>query len=74
MQQKLRRWLDDLPLSDPLERQQAGLLQVMLLIILGGCAIGLLISVTQMSSAEHSPLPVGIIAYRLDLPHDNGHA
>ena len=22
--QKIRRWLNDLPLSDPLERQQAG--------------------------------------------------
>jgi hypothetical protein len=26
--QKIRRWLNDLPLSDPLERQQAGLLQI----------------------------------------------
>jgi rsbT co-antagonist protein RsbR len=65
MQQKLRRWLDDLPLSDPLERQQAGLLQVMLLIILGGCATGLLISLTQMNSAAQSSLPIGIIAYTI---------
>jgi rsbT co-antagonist protein RsbR len=61
MRQKVRHWLDALPLSDLLERQQAGLLQVMLLIILGGCAIGLLISV--INSAGQSNLPIGIIAY-----------
>ena len=61
--QKIRRWLNDLPLSDPLERQQAGLLQVMLLIILGGCAIGLLISL--ISSAGQSNLPIGIVAYTI---------
>ena len=61
MQQKVRRWLDDLPLSNPLERQQASLLQVMLLIILGGCATGLLISI--ISSAGRSNLTIGIIAY-----------
>jgi anti-anti-sigma factor len=65
MQQKLRRWLNDLPLSDPLERQQAGLLQIMLLIILGGCATGLLISLIQMDSAEERSLPIGIIAYTI---------
>lgn len=63
--QKIRRWLNDLPLSDPLERRQAGLLQVMLLIILGGCAIGLLISVIQLNSAAQSNLPIGIIAYTI---------
>jgi rsbT co-antagonist protein RsbR len=63
MQQNVRRWLDDLPLSDPLERQQAGLLQVMLLIILGSCAIGLLISV--INAAGQSTLAVGIIAYAI---------
>jgi rsbT co-antagonist protein RsbR len=63
MQDNLRRWLDDLPLSDPLERQQAGLLQVMLLIILGSCAIGLLISV--INAAGQSPLTIGLIAYAI---------
>src|SRR4051812_1703839 len=63
MQQNVRRWLDDLPLSDPLERQQAGLLQAMLLIILGSCAIGLLISL--INSAGQSALPIGIIAYTI---------
>jgi rsbT co-antagonist protein RsbR len=65
MQQKIRRWLDALPLSDPLERQQASLLQAMLLTILGGCVIGLLISVTQINSAEQSNLPIGFIAYTI---------
>jgi rsbT co-antagonist protein RsbR len=63
MQQKIRRWLEDLPLSNPLERQQAGLLQIMLLIILGGCAMGLLISI--IGSAEQSISIVGLIAYSI---------
>ena len=64
MQQNVRRWLDDLPLDDPLERQQAGLLQVMLLIILGGCVIGLLISVinsVRMRRIWSSRLVVSLI-------------
>ncbi|MDQ2996272.1 MAG: STAS domain-containing protein [Chloroflexota bacterium] len=63
MQQKVRRWLDDLRLSDPLERQQAGLLQVMLLIILGGCVVGLLISVSN--ATEQSSLTVGMLSYAI---------
>ncbi len=63
MQQKVRRWLDDLPLSDPLERQQAGLLQAILLILLGGCVIGLLISV--ISSAGRSNMTIGLMAYAI---------
>src|SRR4051794_17714329 len=62
MQQKVRLWLDALPLNDPLERQQAGLLQVMLLIILCGCVIGLMISVISNMIVQ-SNLTIGIIAY-----------
>jgi anti-anti-sigma factor len=61
MQQKLRRWLNALPLSDPLERQQASLLQIMLLIILGACVIGLMISI--FNSSGGSNLSVGTTAY-----------
>lgn len=64
MQQKVRRWLDDLPLSNPLERQQAGLLQVMLLIILGGGVIGPLISAINSTSGQ-SNLKIGLIAYTI---------
>lgn len=63
MQQKVRRWLDDLRLSDPLERQQAGLLQVMLLIILGSCVVGMLISVSN--ATEQSSLTVGMLSYAI---------
>ena len=59
--QKVRRWLADLPLRDPLERQQASLLQVMLLIILGGCGIGLLLSF--INATDQSGLTVGIVSY-----------
>ena len=64
MQQKIRRWLDDLPLSNTLERQQASLLQVMQLIILGGGVIGLLISVITSASGQ-SNLKLGLIAYTI---------
>jgi anti-anti-sigma regulatory factor len=63
MQQGIGRWLDELPLNDPLERQQAKLLQVMLLIILGSCAIGLLISL--INSVGEAPMTVGLIAYAI---------
>jgi anti-anti-sigma regulatory factor len=43
MQKDLRHWLNATPLDDPLEQQQAGLLQVMLLTIIGACFIGLAI-------------------------------
>ena len=63
MQQKVRRWLDTLPLNDSLERQQAGLLQIMLLIILGACAVGLLISI--LNSSGRSNLAVSITVYTI---------
>ena len=63
MRQKARRWLNDLPLSDPLEHQQAGLLQVMLLVIFGACVIGLLISL--ISSNGLSGSRVGLIDYTI---------
>jgi rsbT co-antagonist protein RsbR len=63
MLSKFRRWLDALPLNDPLERQQASLLQIMLLIILGGCAVGLLISLS--TSTNSAPSGIGMISYTL---------
>ncbi|HEU5099146.1 MAG TPA: STAS domain-containing protein [Roseiflexaceae bacterium] len=63
MQSEIRRWLDTLPLNDPLERQQAGLLQIMLLIILGGCAVGLLISFSNASTS--APLSIALISYAI---------
>jgi rsbT co-antagonist protein RsbR len=63
MQQRIRHWLEDLRLSNPLERQQAGLLQIMQLIILGGCVIGLMISI--IGSAGQSISIIGLIAYSI---------
>src|SRR5690349_19743801 len=63
MQQNFRRWLDALPLSDPLERQQAGLLQVILLIIVGGCVAGMLLGF--LTTAMSITLIVEIIVYIL---------
>jgi anti-anti-sigma regulatory factor len=63
MQQKVRHWLDALPLNDPLERQQASLLQIILLIIVGGCVIGMLISF--LSTAMSIRLAVSISVYTL---------
>jgi rsbT co-antagonist protein RsbR len=63
MLSKFRRWLDALPLNNPLERQQAGLLQVMLLIILGACAVGLLISL--INTSDSAPVGIALISYTL---------
>jgi rsbT co-antagonist protein RsbR len=41
MQKRLQGWLGDIPMRTPLERRQAGLLQIFLLIIIVGCLIGL---------------------------------
>jgi rsbT co-antagonist protein RsbR len=40
----ISRWLSDIPLTDALERRQASLLQRLLLVVLGGCFVGILIS------------------------------
>src|SRR5436189_3190517 len=63
MQQKVRRWLDALPLNDSLERQQASLLQVILLIIIGGCVIAMLISL--LNTAMSIRLVISISVYTL---------
>jgi hypothetical protein len=41
MQKRLQSWLGDIPMHTSLERRQAGLLQIFLLIIIVGCLIGL---------------------------------
>src|SRR5262245_44620040 len=48
----VRRWLDDLPLTDQLERRQAGLFQILLLILLGACLIGLPLSLLTSSTSR----------------------
>ncbi len=63
MQQKVRRWLDALPLSNPLERQQASLLQIILLIIVGSSLIGLLLGF--LTTTTSITLAVSIIVYIL---------
>jgi len=57
MPQKLRDWLDNLSFQDPLQQRQARLLQVMLLLILGGCLIGFPLGIST-----------GDQTIRLDLP------
>jgi anti-anti-sigma regulatory factor len=49
----LGRWLSDLPLSDPLEQRQASLFQRLLLVVLGGCFVGVLISL--LTSRQNGP-------------------
>src|SRR5262245_23564036 len=58
-----RRWLDDLPLSDPLVRRQAGMFQIMMLIIIGASLLGLMIS--SLTSGGRVPSIVALIAYPL---------
>jgi anti-anti-sigma regulatory factor len=70
MVESLHRWLGDLSLDDPLERQQARLLQVMLLFIIGACLIGLPLSL--VTASNNSRFPIGIAAYGLLIPCNIG--
>jgi anti-anti-sigma factor len=60
MQQKFLRWLDALSLRDPLQRRQAGMLQIMLLIVLGACLVGILISLLSSSASITLTVSIGI--------------
>ena len=56
MPQKVRDWLNNLPFHDPLQQRQAKLLQLMLLLILGTCIIGLPLGLlTANGSATVNP-------------------
>src|SRR4051794_8472856 len=39
MRERIRVWLDDLPLTDPIERRQAPLIQLMLLVLIGAALL-----------------------------------
>jgi rsbT co-antagonist protein RsbR len=63
MQPSFRAWLSDLPLRDPVQRRHAQMLQAMLLVILGGCLIGLPLGLlTASGEARYSPT---MVAYPL---------
>jgi rsbT co-antagonist protein RsbR len=57
-----RRWLSNIPLDDPLEQRQAGLFQILLLIILGGCLIGLPLSL--LTNRQNGP-GIALVSYPL---------
>jgi rsbT co-antagonist protein RsbR len=61
MQANLRTWLNNVPISDPLERRQAGLLQIMLLIVLVACLIGLMLAI--LTSGQGDPSIISLVAY-----------
>jgi anti-anti-sigma regulatory factor len=63
MQKDLRHWLSATPLDDPLEQQQAGLLQVMLLIIIGACFIGMAIGF--LNAPPTSGISMAFISYTI---------
>jgi rsbT co-antagonist protein RsbR len=58
----LRRWLNDIPIHDPLERRQAGLFQVMLLIIAVSNLIGLALSFLVAGNGSST---ISLISYSL---------
>jgi anti-anti-sigma factor len=62
MRANFSRWLSDLPFSDLLERRQASLLQRLLLVVLGGCLVGVLISL--LTSGRNGP-STAFISYPL---------
>lgn len=57
MQQKMRDWLNNLPYRDPLEQRQAKLLQIMLILILSACLIGLSLSIITANRGVAAHLP-----------------
>ncbi len=57
MQQKRRDWLNNLPYRNPLEQRQARLLQIMLLLILGACLIGLSLGIITANRGFAADLP-----------------
>ncbi len=58
MQQKLRDWLAKLPYTDRLLRHQAALFQLMLLIIIGGCLVGLPLNAATADTPSALLLPL----------------
>jgi rsbT co-antagonist protein RsbR len=61
MWKRLRSWLNNLPISNPLERQQAGLFQIFLLINIVAGLLGLIAS--PLSAPAGSLISFGTIAY-----------
>src|SRR5215216_1408653 len=57
MQQKMHDWLNNLPYLNPLQQRQAKLLQIMLLLILGGCLIGLPLGISATDQTAMFDLP-----------------
>jgi rsbT co-antagonist protein RsbR len=59
----MKQWLDNLPISDPLGRRQALVLQVMLLVLIVACLIGLPLSLLTAPPGASPLLP--LICYPL---------
>jgi rsbT co-antagonist protein RsbR len=62
MSANFSRWSSDLPFSDPLEQRQASLLHRLLLVVLGGCVVGVLISLLTI---RQNGLSTAFISYPL---------
>jgi rsbT co-antagonist protein RsbR len=48
----VRSWLGDIPLADPLQREQARLLQTFLLVLIAAAALGTLVTLTATSAID----------------------
>jgi rsbT co-antagonist protein RsbR len=57
MLQQIRDWLNNLSYQDSLQQRQAKLLQIMLLLILGGCLIGLPLAILTAVQSPANDLP-----------------
>jgi rsbT co-antagonist protein RsbR len=60
---ELQEWFENLPISDPLERRQARLLQIMLLVLIAACLIGLPLGLLTAAPGASPLLP--LICYPL---------
>jgi anti-anti-sigma factor len=61
MWKRLRSWLDNIPINNPLERQQAKLFQIFLLINIGSGLVGLAMS--PLNAPPGSTFTFGMFAY-----------
>ena len=62
MYKRMMRWLDGVPIDDPLQRRQAGIFQIVLIIWIGLAALGSATIVWNDRAAQRAgPLPAAIV-------------
>lgn len=63
MLNRFRHWLSDIPVTDPLRRRQAALLQMVLLVVIGCCILGIPLSLATSGGAASVSFAIAVGAY-----------